>query len=307
MSMREETGILNEALCEPLPRGGSVAEAFAYCERMARSHYENFPVGSILVPKRLRRHVCSIYAFARVADDLADEGYETGEWTEARRLAELDAWERRLEDALAGRADHPVLLALAETMRELALPPALFRDLLSAFRQDVVRRRYESFEQVLDYCVRSANPVGRLILLLFGHRDEERQRLSDAICTGLQLANFWQDVEVDIRKDRVYLPLDEMRRFGVAVDDLRARRFTPAYASLLRFQVERTRSFFEAGRALPARVRGRLAVELRLTWLGGMRILERIEEMGYNTLDARPRITSTDKIRILLKSLLAYR
>ena len=307
MSMREETGILNEALCEPLPRGGSVAEAFAYCERMARSHYENFPVGSILVPKRLRRHVCSIYAFARVADDLADEGYETGEWTEARRLAELDAWERRLEDALAGRADHPVFLALAETMRELALPPALFRDLLSAFRQDVVRRRYESFEQVLDYCVRSANPVGRLILLLFGHRDEERQRLSDAICTGLQLANFWQDVEVDIRKDRVYLPLDEMRRFGVAVDDLRARRFTPAYASLLRFQVERTRSFFEAGRALPARVRGRLAVELRLTWLGGMRILERIEEMGYNTLDARPRITSTDKIRILLKSLLAYR
>ncbi|MFN0085926.1 MAG: squalene synthase HpnC [Blastocatellia bacterium] len=286
--------------------GGRVADSFDWCERMARSHYENFPVGSLLVPKRLRKHVYSIYAFARVADDLADEGHETGEWTEARRLSELDAWERRLTEAVQGRADHPVFIALAETMRELSLPAAPLRNLLSAFRQDVVRRRYDTFEDLLDYCARSANPVGRLILLLFGYREEELHRLSDEICTALQLANFWQDVEVDMRKDRVYLPLEDMRRFGVTVEDLRARRFSREFASLMKFQVERARDRFNRGKSLPSRVQGRLALELRLTWLGGMRILERIEEKGYDTLTSRPRITSTDKIRILLKSLAGF-
>ena len=307
--MHEQSEILNEPLRDPARTdegkpGGSVAESFAWCEQLARSHYENFPVGSLLVPKALRGHVYSIYAFARVADDLADEGYdETGGLTEAQRLAELEAWEERLEEAARGRADHPVFIALAETIRELNLPVGLLRDLLSAFKQDVVKRRYRNFEEVLEYCARSANPVGRLILLLFGYRDAERQGLSDEICTALQLANFWQDVEVDLRKDRIYLPLDEMDRFGVRVEDLQAKRFTREYASLMKFQVERTRDLFHRGAALPARVRGRLAVELRLTWLGGMRILERIEENGYDTLNSRPRITTTDKIRILLKSL----
>jgi len=185
----------------------------------------------------------------------------------------------------------------------LQLPIKLFRDLLSAFKQDVVKRRYADFDQVLDYCARSANPVGRLILLLFDYRDERLHQLSDCICTGLQLTNFWQDVEVDARKDRIYLPQDEMTRFGVSEEDLREKLFSDRYAALLEFQVERTKQLFERGRTLPSQVSGRLAIELRLTWLGGMRILERIEELGYDTLNARPTITTTDKIKLLVQSL----
>jgi len=285
----------------------SVAEAFAYCERMARAHYENFPVGSLLVPKSRRRHIYSIYAFARMADDFADEGYGTSDLTEAGRLAALDDWERRLEDCYIGKADHPVFIALAETVRELRLPIKLFRDLLSAFKQDVVKRRYADFDQVLDYCARSANPVGRLILLLFDYRDERLHQLSDHVCTGLQLTNFWQDVVVDLRKDRIYLPQDEMKRFGVSEEDLLEKRFSDRYAALLEFQVERTKRLFERGRTLPSQVSGRLAIELRLTWLGGMRILERIEELGYDTLNARPRITLSDKIGLLARAWLSRR
>ncbi len=281
----------------------SVTDAFAYCERMARAHYENFPVGSLLVAKNRRKHVYSIYAFARTADDFADEGYETNGLTEARRLAALDDWERRLEDCYIGKAGHPIFVALAETVRELQLPIKLFRDLLSAFKLDVVKRRYADFDQVLDYCERSANPVGRLILLLFDYRDERLHQLSDHICTGLQLTNFWQDVEVDLRKDRIYLPQDEMARFGVSEGDLLEKRFSDRYAALLEFQIERTKELFERGRTLPSLVSGRLAIELRLTWLGGMRILKRIEELGYDTLNARPRITTSDKIRLLTRAL----
>ena len=281
----------------------SVADAFGYCERMARAHYENFPVGSLLAPKDRRKHVYSIYAFARTADDFADESYETGELTEERRLAALEDWERKLEDCYQGRADHPVFIALAETVRELRLPIQLFRDLLSAFKQDVVKRRYADFDEVLDYCARSANPVGRLILLLFDYREERLTELSDCICTALQLTNFWQDVEVDIRKDRIYLPQNEMARFGVSVDDLLEKRFSARYAALLKFQVERTSELFNRGKPLPNLVSGRLAIELRLTWLGGTRILERIEEMGYDTLNARPKISTADKISLLLKAL----
>jgi squalene synthase HpnC len=287
------------------PAARSVADAFAYCERMARAHYENFPVGSLLAPKNRRKHVYSLYAFARTADDFADEGHETGHLTAAQRLTALDDWEQRLEDCYSGRADHPVFVALTRTVKELRLPIKLFRDLLSAFKQDVAKRRYADFDEVLDYCARSANPVGRLILLLFDYRDERLHQLSDCICTGLQLANFWQDVAVDIGKDRIYLPQDEMARFGVTVEDLRARRFDRPFASLLEFQVERTKELFGRGRALPSLVGGRLAIELRLTWLGGMRILERIEELGYDTLNARPTITTADKIGLLVKSLVS--
>jgi hydroxysqualene synthase len=281
----------------------SVQDAFAYCERLARTHYENFPVGSLLIPRERRRHVYSVYAFARIADDFADEDYETGELTESRRLAALDDWERKLEDCYRGRADHPVFVALAETARELRLPVQLFSMLLSAFKQDVVKRRYADFDEVLDYCERSANPVGRLVLLLFGYREERLHALSDCICTALQLANFWQDVEVDIRKDRIYLPQNEMARFGVGDDDLREKRFSERYAALLKFQVERTWELFNRGKPLPNLVNGRLAFELRLTWLGGTRILERIEKLGYDTLNARPRISTGDKIALLVKAL----
>jgi squalene synthase HpnC len=300
MNMRVNTWDSAPQAIEPC----GVDEAFAYCERMARSHYENFPVGSLLIPRDRRRYVYSIYAFARTADDFADEGYGDDGLDEAGRLAALDDWERKLEASYRGEASHPIFIALAETAKDLRLPVQLFRDLLSAFKQDVTKRRYADFDEVLDYCARSANPVGRLILLLFGYREERLHRLSDSICTGLQLANFWQDVAVDIRKDRVYLPQDEMADFGVSVDDLRDGRSSDRTAALLRLQVERTRRFFADGRGLPGMVNGRLAVELRLTWLGGMRILRRIEEQGYDTLQARPVITKWDKIVLLLKSLI---
>lgn len=279
------------------------AVAFAYCERLARAHYENFPVGSRLVPRPLRRHVYSIYAFARTADDFADEDYEANGLQEAARLAALDDWERKLLACAHGQAEHPIFIALAATIKDLQLPLSLLSDLLSAFKQDVVKRRYANFDEVLDYCARSANPVGRLILLLFGYRDEHLHQLSDHICTGLQLANFWQDVAVDIKKDRVYLPQDEMATYGVSVDDLRAGRFSEAYAALLKFQVARTRELFARGRPLPELVRGRLRYELRLTWHGGMRILERVEDLGYDTLRQRPIISTADKLRLLVRAI----
>ena len=283
---------------------GPVEEAYAYCQQMAESHYENFPVGSLLIPKARRKYVYSIYAFARTADDFADEGYDNTNLTEADRLAALNDWQRKLEDACAGRADHPVFIALAATIKDLNLPVQLLRDLLSAFKQDVTKRRYANFNEVLDYCVRSANPVGRLILLLFDYRDEQLHRLSDHICTALQLANFWQDVSVDIGKDRVYLPEDELARFGVSINDLREGRFTKNYAALLKFQVDRTWDIFKQGRPLPEQVSGRLKYELRLTWFGGTRILERIEELSYDTLNQRPVISTFDKLRILARTIL---
>ena len=286
------------------PSALSVEDAFAFCQRLTQSHYENFPVGSLLVPKPLRKHVYSIYAFARTADDFADEGYETGELTESERLAALDDWQQKLEQSFVGKADHPIFIALAATIKQLDLPIQLFRDLLSAFKQDVVKRRYANFDEVLDYCTRSANPVGRLILLLFDYRDERLHRLSDHICTALQLANFWQDVSVDIGKDRIYLPQDDMQRFGVTVEDLRDARFSPQFAELLKFQVERTWELFRRGRELPELVSGRLKYELRLTWFGGTNILKQIEGLEYNTLNQRPTNSTLDKVRLLARTLI---
>jgi phytoene synthase len=282
----------------------SVLQAYAFCQQMAESHYENFPVGSLLVPNRLRKHVYSIYAFARTADDFADEGYESGEVTGTERLAALDDWQQKLERCFSGEADHPVFIALAATVKELNLPVKLFSDLLSAFRQDVVKTRYANFDEVLDYCTRSANPVGRLILLLFGYRDERLHQLSDHICTALQLANFWQDVSVDIAKDRIYLPQDDMAKFGVTVEDLRETRFSPNFAELLKFQVDRTWQLFNLGRELPELVSGRLKYELRLTWFGGTNILRQIEALGYDTLGQRPTNSTFDKLRLLARTLI---
>lgn len=281
----------------------TTAEAYAYCERLARSHYENFPVGSLLIPAARRQHVYSIYAFARTADDFADEGYEDAILTQPQRLAALEDWESQLNACLHGQASHPVFVALAATVRELKLPEQLLRDLLSAFKQDVVKQRYANFDEVLDYCQRSANPVGRLILRLFDYHDDHLDALSDSICTALQLANFWQDVAVDMAKDRVYLPQVELEQFGVSITDLQSRRCTPAYQALLQFQVERTRRLFMRGRELPSLVRGRLAIELRLTWHGGMRILELIEKQDYDTLSKRPALTNIDKALLLTRTL----
>jgi squalene synthase HpnC len=298
---RQGTNALTQAITAPVAAGKAwpLDRAYEYCEQLTRSHYENFPVGSALVPKRLRKHVYSIYAFARVADDFADEGYGQG-YSESDRLEALDEWLRMLTEALEGHATHPVFVALSRTVSESDLPACLFQDLLSAFAQDVTVRQYQSFDLLLDYCRRSANPIGRLILFLFGYRDEQRCRWSDDICTALQLANHWQDVAVDLEKDRVYLPLEDLSRFGLSVDDLLHRTAADAFKRLMKFEVERARAMFERGKPLCTLVNGRLGLELRSVWLGGMRILDRIEHNDYDVFARRPVITSTDKLRILL-------
>jgi phytoene synthase len=265
-------------------------EAYAYCAAVARARYENFPVASRLLPRGLRLHVCAIYAFARAADDFADEAAHDG-----RRLEQLDRWEAQLDRCLAGSAEHPVFVALGETIARFDLPEQLFRDLLDAFRQDCRVRRYAGWDDVLDYCRRSANPIGRLMLRLYGHADEEHARQSDAICTGLQLTNFWQDVSIDLRNDRIYIPSEDRQRFGVTEEDLRSGRLHEGFRALLLELIGRTRRRFEEGRPLLDEVRGRLGLEVRLTWLGGHRILDRIERAGCDVFRARPTLTVGDK------------
>jgi squalene synthase HpnC len=279
-------------------RKWSVDEAYAYCSRLARSHYENFPVGSILIPKNLRKHFHAIYAFARAADDFADEGYSAG-FSQQERLAWLAEWHQMLKEAFQRRAAHPIFIALAETAAAFELPISLFEDLLSAFSQDVTTRRYRSFDDLLDYCRRSANPIGRLILLLFGYKDERLHKLSDHICTGLQLANHWQDIGIDLDKDRVYLPQQDLARFGLSVAELKQRRATDSFKRLMQYEVELAREHFARGRALCLCVGGRLGLELRAVWLAGMRILESIEENNYDVFHRRPVITAADKIKIV--------
>jgi squalene synthase HpnC len=251
---------------------------------MTRAHYENFPVASWLVPAPLRPHVCAVYAFARRADDFADEARFAG-----RRLARLAAWERQLEAAVAGEpVRNPVFVALADTIRAHDLPAAPFHDLLSAFRQDVTTARYPSHKALLDYCRRSADPVGRLVLMLFGHRDERLFVWSDAICTALQLTNFWQDVAVDAAKGRIYLPADDMARFGVTAEDIDSGVATEGFRELIAFQVARTRALFLKGAPLCDRLEGRLAMEIKAVWLGGMGLLDAIERAGCDVLRRRP-------------------
>jgi squalene synthase HpnC len=283
-------------------RDWSVEESYGYCEQLARSHYENFPVGSILIRKDLRKHFYSIYAFARIADDFADEGYSE-RYSETERLAWLDEWGQKLRTAYQGRASHPVFLALSHTAGLHNLPIALFDDLLSAFRQDVTVRRYNSYHELLDYCRRSANPVGRLILLLFGHRDPEMHSRSDDICTALQLANHWQDVKIDLNKDRVYLPIEDMLRFGITAETLERDCKSDRFKALMAMEVERARALFDRGKPLCTASSGRLGVELRAIWLGGTRILARIEKVGYDVFSNRPRVTPGDKLRILIGAL----
>jgi phytoene synthase len=289
-----------------------IADAYEACTKLARAHYENFPVGR-LVPRKMQPHVHAVYAFARYADDLADEGYAGGAkaqgardaMTPEERLAALDDWERQLCSPPGTPGLHFIFIALHETIRELDLPSGLFTDLLSAFKQDVVKRRYANFAEVLDYCRRSANPVGRLVLLLHGKREEELHLLADHICTGLQLANFWQDVGVDLEKDRMYLPEDDRRTYGVTEEALFARREDDAYRRLLAFQVARTQGIFDQGAPLTKKLRGLLRLEIRLTWLGGTKILRKIEALNYDTLNHRPTVGKADMAVLFLKALIS--
>lgn len=260
----------------------SVDEAFAHCEARVRAHYENFPVG-LFVPRDKRRYLHALYAFARAADDFADEPIYEG-----MRRQKLDEWESRLHAAYRGEAEAPIFIALGETARRLEVPKPLLLDLLSAFRQDTQKSRYETWEELLDYCRRSADPVGRLVLLVFGYRDPALMPLSDAICSGLQLANHWQDLGVDLKKDRVYVPRELLERFGVKEWDLNASRVSDGFRGLMGELVRRTRELFERGRPLCDRVGSDLRFELRLTWLGGRGILDRIETAGYDVFRRRP-------------------
>jgi phytoene synthase len=287
------------ASAEQRSAGWTSSDAFAHCERMARDHYENFPVASRLVPRRLRPHVWAIYAFARTADDFADEPEHRG-----RRLELLDEWESRLDGCLEGRPDGPVFVALAETFNAHDLPPQLFRDLLDAFRQDCRVSRYESWDELLDYCRRSANPVGRLVLHLFGYRDEERLGWSDAICSALQLTNFWQDVAVDWSKDRIYLPAEARRSHGVSEEDIGSGRAHDGFKELMREMVERTRLLFVEGKPLIVSVGGRLALELRCVWLGGNRILDKIGASGFDVFEERPTISRAEWLSLACRAML---
>lgn len=280
--------------------GCSAEEAQRYTRWLATHHYENFNVVSWLLPRRLHQHFYNVYAYCRWADDLGDEVPD-----HQRALALLDAWEEELRlcyDA-ANAPAHPVLIALRETIREKDIPMQPFSDLLKAFRQDQRVQRYANWDQVLDYCVYSANPVGRLVLYVCGYRDEERQRLSDCTCTALQLANFWQDVSRDLEKGRVYIPLDAIAAHGLTENDIVGRRFDSYYIGLMKDLIGRTRELFAAGLPLAQRVDPALRVDIELFSRGGMWILDAIEEEGYDTLNHRPELTDGAKVTLLGRAL----
>jgi squalene synthase HpnC len=288
---------LPPAVALPLQRTWSEEESFAFCSNLTRAHYENFPVGSVLMPKTLQPAVHSLYAFMRTADDFSDEDRKAGD--EAERMAWLDTWEAMLLD---DQPKHPIFIALKSTLQRYPLPVEWLRDLLHAFKMDVTVRRYETWDQLLEYCHYSANPVGRLILTLFGYREGDLYRLSDAICTGLQLANHWQDVAVDLKKDRIYLPQSSWQQFGVREEDLLRQIATPEIKKLLAFEVARARELFMQGRALPEKVRGRLRWELRFTWQGGVRILDKIEKADFDVFRQRPVVSKADWFGIAIRS-----
>jgi squalene synthase HpnC len=272
-------------------------EALAYCARLTATHYENFSVVTRLTPPEHRPAFRSIYAFCRWSDDLGDEVGDP-----RRSLELLDWWRGELRALYAGRANHPVMIALAETVEHHGIPIEPFEALISAFEQDQSVSEYLTYEQLLDYCTRSANPVGRLVLYVAGAFGPENARLADATCTALQLANFWQDVARDLAIGRIYLPREDRDRFGVAEADLRALRFTPDFAALMRFEVERTRGLFGEGRALVARMPRALAVDVDLFSRGGLAILERIEARGFDVLTARPALSRWTKARLLARA-----
>ena len=273
-------------------------EARAYCRELAESHYENFHVATWFLPKALRPHFQSIYAYCRISDDLGDEVGDR-----AVALALLDLWGRELDACYEGRARHPVFVALAETIRACNIPKEPFADLLVAFRQDQTVTRYATMDEVLGYCRYSANPVGRLVLYACGEVGDENFQLSDATCSALQLANFWQDVCVDFAKDRVYLPQDDMRRFGVTDETIAGGVATPEFRALMRHEVDYARSLFARGLPLIARVNRDLALDLDLFSRGGLEILRAIERCDYDVLSARPSISRRTKLALALRAL----
>ncbi len=272
----------------------TLGAARSYCARLARSHYENFSVVSLLLPRRLQADCHALYAYCRWADDLADEAGGG-----ARALALLSWWREQLLRCYDGRPSHPVLLALQATIHRFAIPPQPFLDLLIAFEQDQTTTRYATYEQLLGYCRYSANPVGHLVLYLFECFDVKRAALADHICTGLQLANFWQDIARDLDIGRVYLPEEDRKRFGVNGEDLLARRTTSQFIELMQFEVERTRQLFHWGEPLFALLPAEVRSQVELFHRGGLATLRKIEREGYNVLSRRPALAKWEKAALV--------
>jgi squalene synthase HpnC len=280
---------------EALGRAWSQEESLAYTRWLATHHYENFQVVSFLLPKRLHQDFYNVYAFCRWADDLGDELGDTAE-----SLKQLAWWRTQLHAMYAGESRHPVYVALRETAARHSLEQQPFDDLITAFEQDQTVTRYRNFDELFQYCRYSANPVGRLVLGLCGYRDAARYALSDATCTALQLANFWQDVTVDLKKDRVYLPLDVLARHGYSVDELFVHKFDARFADAMKESVDVARELFLQGLPLADQVDRRLAIDLDLFSRGGLKVLEKIEKQGYDVLRARPAISKAERVGMLL-------
>ena len=281
------------------PSPPSLEESREYCRRLARTHYENFSVVTWFLPKRLRQDFLNVYAYCRISDDLGDEVGDP-----AAALALLDEWQTELDACYTGSPRHPVFVALADTVKKFSIPKHEFSDLLIAFRQDQTVTRFETFDDVLAYCRYSANPVGRLVLYLCGYHDAERQQLSDYTCTALQLANFWQDVSVDYGKGRIYLPLEDLRRYSVSQEDLAQNRNTPAFCEMMKFEVERAREWFDRGLPLINKVDKELALDIELFSRGGQEILDAIERQGFAVLGRRPVISKPRKLALVARAAL---
>jgi len=288
-----------ELVREPPAAPPTLEEAFRFSAQLARRHYENFSLASLLVPRRLRKHIFSLYGFFRTTDDLGDEA-------QGDRLSLLDRWEEELEAAFRGGARHPVMVALGETARRFDLPIEPFRKIIQANRMDQRKHRYRTYEELLHYCDHSANPVGRLYLMLFGYRDEGLFALSDATCTALQLTNLWQDISRDLEKGRIYIPLEDMERFGYPEEDLLRGVVDERFRRLMALEVDRARELFYKGYPLYRHLTGFLRVEVRLFSEGGLAVLRKIERLNYDTLHHRPTLSRAEKFSIFLRTLVGH-
>ena len=290
--------VRSPALAVPLPSSLESEACYRYCEALCRAKHHNYPVGSMFARSHLRKHIFALFAFARVADDFADEPAYEG-----RRARELDRWEEQLRDAYRGHADHPVFVALADTVDKFALPITEFTEMLSGFRTDLERKRYATFDELLAYTRQAAEPIGRLLLYIGGYRAPELHAYAEDLATALGLARLIQDVPSDWERGRVYLPAEDLRHFGVSEQDIAMRRVSPPVGNLVRFEVARVRALFERARPLVDVVGSDLAVELALTWHGGMRILDKIESVGKRLFAQRPRLNPADKALVLARAI----
>lgn len=281
----------------PENRVWTLDDAYDYCLEKVASHYENFPVASRLLPKNVRKHIASVYAFARTADDFADEKQFAGQ-----RLQLLDAWQQQLESIGSQKQNHPVFMALEKTIQTFDIPISLFGDLIRAFKMDVEISRYQTFDDVLNYCKFSANPVGRIVLYIMGYAAPRFLEYSDAICTALQLVNFWQDISIDLQKNRIYIPAEDFNHFGYSEDELKNGVYNENFKRLVFFEIQRTQEFFDRGKPLLGKIPGRFGFELRLTWLGGSRILQKLLKNNADVFKERPVLKKLDFLVLLARA-----